>query len=269
MGWRGRLKDRAVLVGTERFLRARGMVVADAAIGAARDGIEAGGGTAALVAAGGRVIGVLGISDTVRASSRQAVRALQALGVEVHLVSGDNARTAEAVARAVGIAPEHVRSGVRPEGKAEEVARLRRGGRVVAMVGDGVNDAPALAAADVGMAIGGGSDAAIESASITLVRGDVAGVVEAIALSRATVRVIRQNLVWAFGYNVLAIPIAAFGLLSSFGGPMLAAGAMALSSVSVVMNSLRLKRMALAPRSTATAGAAAGVPTTEAATRRA
>ena len=158
------------------------------------------------------------------------------------MVTGDNRRTAEAVARRLGI--DEVRAEVLPDGKVEAVRALQAGGRRVAFVGDGVNDAPALAAADVGMAVGGGTDVAIESADVVLTGGDLRGAVNAIALSRATMRNIRQNLVWAFGYNVVLIPVAAGLLFPLFGwllSPMLAAGAMALSSVSVLTNALRLR----------------------------
>jgi Cu+-exporting ATPase len=158
------------------------------------------------------------------------------MGLSLAMVTGDNRRTAEAVAGPLGIA--EVVAEVRPEGKVEAVRRLRQGGRSVAFVGDGINDAPALAAADVGIAVGGGTDIAVEAAEVVLMRGDLHGVATAVTLSRATIRNIRQNLGWAFGYNALLIPVAALGLLS----PMLAAAAMALSSVCVVGNALRLRR---------------------------
>jgi cation-transporting ATPase V len=165
-----------------------------------------------------------------------AVMKLRRLGLRVAMLTGDNARTAEAIAAAAGI--DRVLAEVLPDGKAAEISRLRATGEVVAMVGDGINDAPALATADLGIALGTGTDAAIEASDLTLLRADLDGVVTAIELSRRTYRTIVTNLFWAFGYNVAAIPLAAFGLLS----PVVAAAAMGLSSVSVVASSLRLRR---------------------------
>jgi Cu+-exporting ATPase len=199
-----------------------------------------------LVAVDGELAGVVAVADPIRATSRAAIARLQAMGLDVVMLTGDQEATAQAVAREAGIS--HVVAGVLPEGKVAEVARLQGEGRVVAMVGDGVNDAPALAHADVGIAIGTGTDVAVEAADLALMRGDLAGVVQAIALSRCTTRTMRQNLGWAFGYNALGIPIAA-GALFPFTGlllsPMLASAAMAFSSVSVVSNSLRLRRARL------------------------
>ncbi len=191
-----------------------------------------------------RVVGLVVVSDPVKAEAAAAVRGLTAEGLEVWMVTGDRRATAEAVARQVGIPPAHVMAEVLPGEKAAKVAELRALGRRVAMVGDGINDAPALAQADLGIAIGTGADVAIEASDVTLVGGDPRGVASAIALSRRAIAVIRQNLAWAFGYNVLLIPVA-MGLLYPFTGttlsPALAAGAMAISSVSVVTNSLRLR----------------------------
>jgi P-type Cu+ transporter len=209
---------------------------------AALDALRADGRTTATLTRSGLVIAVIGMADPVRDESRAAVMALTEMGLAVHLVSGDHPVTAAAVARRVGIAPERVRAGVLPGEKSAVVEALRASGRVVAMVGDGVNDAPALAAADVGFAMGGGTDVAIEAASVTLMRADPRAVADAISLSRAVMGIIRQNLFWAFAYNAVGIPLAAFGVFERLGGPMLAAAAMAMSSVSVVSNSLRLKR---------------------------
>jgi len=198
--------------------------------------------TPVFIAVDGDVVAVIGLADAVRPAAREAVQALRRLGLESVMLTGDDARTAEAVARAVGI--DRVAAGLLPEGKLEEVRRLQSESRAVAMVGDGINDAPALAQADVGIAMGTGTDVAIEAGDITLMRGDPLGVPRAVALARRTMRVMRQNLFWAFVYNVVGIPIAAGALYPAFGlrlTPAFAAAAMAVSSVSVVMNSLRLR----------------------------
>ena len=196
------------------------------------------------MAVDGAPVGLIAIADPVKPESAEAVRALEAAGIEAWLVTGDHRATALAVAAQVGIPPERVRAQVLPGDKAGVVDELHARGKVVAMVGDGINDAPALAAADLGVAIGTGADVAIEASDITLVGGDPRGVVAAIALSRRTMAVIRQNLFWAFAYNVALIPIAMGILYPPFGitlTPAMAAGAMALSSVSVISNSLRLR----------------------------
>jgi Cu+-exporting ATPase len=189
---------------------------------------------------------VIAVADPMKQSARAAIAQLQAMGLEVVMLTGDHQRTAEAIAREAGIT--RVVAGVLPAGKVAEIARLQAAGRVVAMVGDGINDAPALAQADVGMAMGTGTDIAIEAGDIVLMRGDLRTAAHAIALSRRTMRTVRQNLFWAFLYNVIGIPVAAGVLYPAFGlllSPILASAAMAFSSVSVVSNSLRLRRFAV------------------------
>jgi len=233
---------RTVLVGSARFLGEHGVDLGE--LVAAGEAHAAVGRTPVFVAVDGAPAGLIAIADPVKPESAEAVRALEAAGIEAWLVTGDHRATALAVAAQVGIPPERVRAQVLPGDKAGVVDELRARGKVVAMVGDGINDAPALAAADLGIAIGTGADVAIEASDITLVGGDPRGVVAAIALSRRTMAVIRQNLFWAFAYNVALIPIAMGVLFPFFGitlNPAMAAGAMALSSVSVISNSLRLR----------------------------
>lgn len=204
------------------------------------------GATAIYVAVDGRAAGVIAIADPVKPSAPEALRQLRGNGLRIVMLTGDNVTTAQAVAKTLGIT--EVEADVLPERKGDVVTRLRGEGRVVAMAGDGINDAPALAAADVGIAMGSGTDVAIESAGITLLRGDLMGLVEARQLSRATMRNIRQNLAFAFLYNAAGIPVAAGVLYPVFGillSPMIAAAAMALSSLSVIGNALRLARMKL------------------------
>lgn len=225
---------RAVLVGTRRHMQENG-VDARPFEDILRN-LESDGKTAMLVAVGDRAAGVIAVADTIKESSFEAVKTLKDMGLHVYMLTGDNSRTAKAIGKQAGI--ENVVAEVLPQNKAEGIMKLKETGKVVAMVGDGINDAPALAAADVGIAIGTGADVAIEASDITLIRGDLNSIPAAIGISKATMRKIKQNLFWAFFYNAIAIPFAAFGLLS----PVIAGAAMAFSSVSVVANSLSLKK---------------------------
>jgi Cu+-exporting ATPase len=198
--------------------------------------------TPVVVAIDKEPVAVYAVSDPIRKDVRAALERLRRSGIAVHMVTGDHRTAAMAVGSTLGFTDSEVVAEVQPQDKLAIVERLKREGHTVGMVGDGVNDAPALAYADVGFAIGSGTDVAMATAPITLIHGDLSKVADAIELSRRTMRTIKENLLWAFGYNTLGIPIAALGLLSSLGGPMLAAAAMALSSVSVVTNSLRLRR---------------------------
>ncbi|MFF2651552.1 heavy metal translocating P-type ATPase [Streptomyces sp. NPDC058045] len=235
LGVRGTVEGHAVLVGRERLLTEAGVAVPET-LAEAKRAAEGEGRTAVAVAWDGVARGVLTVADAVKESSAEAVRELRALGLTPVLLTGDNRAAAESVARAVGIG--EVIAEVLPEEKVAQVRRLRSEGRTVAMVGDGVNDAAALATADLGLALGTGTDAAIEAGDLTLVHGDLRVAADAIRLSRRTLATIRGNLFWAFGYNVAALPLAALGLLN----PMIAGAAMAFSSVFVVTNSLRLRR---------------------------
>ncbi|MDR0220301.1 MAG: heavy metal translocating P-type ATPase [Lachnospiraceae bacterium] len=230
-------------VGNQRFMESAG-VVDKGGFAPGGDRFAGEGKTPVYVAVNEEIMGVIAIADVVKESSKAAVESLHKMGLEVAMITGDNKRTAEAIAREVGI--DKVLAEVLPQDKANEVKKLQGEGRTVAMVGDGINDAPALAQADIGIAIGSGTDVAMESADIVLMRSQLTDVPTAILLSQRTIRNIKQNLFWAFAYNVLGIPIAA-GVLHIFGGPMLnpifAAAAMSLSSVSVVTNALRLKRV--------------------------
>ncbi|WP_225995114.1 heavy metal translocating P-type ATPase, partial [Streptomyces arboris] len=234
LGVQGVVEGHTVLVGRPRLLADAGIALPPELAAALAEAGEQGR-TAVAVAWDGAARGVLGVADAVKDGSAAAVAQLRALGLRPVLLTGDNRAVAEAVAREVGI--DEVHAEVLPEEKVDVVKRLQAEGRSVAMVGDGVNDAAALATADLGLAMGTGTDAAIEASDLTLVRGDLKVTADAIRLSRRTLSTIRGNLVWAFGYNVAALPLAASGLLN----PMIAGAAMAFSSVFVVTNSLRLR----------------------------
>ncbi len=233
--------SRAVLAGNRKLMEERGVELG--ALAAKSDALAEEGKTPMYVAADGRLIGIVAVADVVKKSSRAAIERLHKMGVQVAMITGDNHKTAAAIARQVGI--DRVLAEVLPQDKSNEVKKLQAEGRKVAMVGDGINDAPALAQADIGVAIGSGTDVAMESADIVLMHSDLMDVPAALELSKKTIRNIKQNLFWAFGYNTIGIPIAA-GMLHLFGGPLLnpifAAAAMSLSSVSVVSNALRLRR---------------------------
>jgi Cu+-exporting ATPase len=236
LGVRGVVDRHDVLVGRERLLAEHGIALPPA-LAAAKTAAEAAGRTAVAVAWDGVARGVITVADAVRPTSAQAVAELRALGLTPVLLTGDNRIVAESVARAVGIDGDAVYAEVLPQEKVDVVRRLKAEGRTVAMVGDGVNDAAALATADLGLAMGTGTDAAIEAGDLTLVRADLRVAADAIRLSRRTLATIKGNLFWAFGYNVAALPLAAAGFLN----PMIAGAAMAFSSVFVVTNSLRLR----------------------------
>jgi len=243
-GVTGSVSGRPAALGNEKLLADMKFEPGDLAAEAEK--LRAEGQTVVFVAANGRVQGLLGVADAVKATTPAAIRALHRAGLRVVMLTGDSRVAAQAVARSLGI--DEVEAEVSPEQKSAVVERLQSQGRRVAMAGDGINDAPALAAADVGVAMGTGTDVAMESAGITLVKGDLMGLARARTLSRATMRNIRQNLGWAFGYNLLGVPIAA-GVLYPFLGlllsPMIAAAAMSFSSVSVITNALRLRRLSL------------------------
>jgi P-type Cu+ transporter len=227
-------------IGNAKFMAELNITVDSLA--AKSDALRADGATTVFVAINGKLAGVIGIADTVKATTPQALAALRDAGIRIVMLTGDNRITAEAIAKRLGIA--EVEADVLPDKKADVVVKFKAQGRVVAMAGDGVNDAPALAAADVGIAMGTGTDVAMESAGVTLLRGDLMGIVRARTLSKAVMSNIRQNLFFAFIYNAAGVPIAAGVLYPVFGillSPMIAAAAMALSSVSVIGNALRLR----------------------------
>ncbi|MFT4143639.1 MAG: heavy metal translocating P-type ATPase, partial [Mobilitalea sp.] len=235
------IEDSQVLIGNKKLMDNRNISLAD--LKDKSDVLAAEGKTPMYVAIEGKLSGIIAVADVVKESSAKAIKKLQSMGIEVAMITGDNRKTAEAIAKQVGI--DRVLAEVLPQDKSNEVKKLQSEGKKVCMVGDGINDAPALVQADIGIAIGSGTDVAMESADIVLMRSDLMDVPTAIKLSKSTIRNIKQNLFWAFGYNVAGIPIAA-GILHLFGGPLLnpifAAAAMAFSSVSVVSNALRLKR---------------------------
>jgi P-type Cu+ transporter len=243
-GVRGEIRGRRVAVGSRRFMESQGSLPASLAEKA--DALRTQGKTALYAAIDGRTVAVVAVADPIKETTPEAVRTLQSEGVRVVMLSGDSRKTAEAVGRQLGI--DEVVAEVLPEQKVDAIKQLQAQGRTVAMAGDGINDAPALAQSNVGIAMGTGTDVAIESGSVTLVKGDLRGIVKAIRLSRATMRNVKQNLFFAFVYNALGVPIAAgvlypvFGLLLS---PIFAGAAMASSSVSVVTNALRLRRVRL------------------------
>jgi Cu+-exporting ATPase len=243
-GVRGRVQGTPVVLGNAAMMQDAGVDITPLAAGA--EELRREGHTVMFLAVDGRLAGLLSAADPIKSTTAEAVRLLRADGLRIVMLTGDNRTTAEAVARALGI--DAVEAEVPPQRKAEVVARLQKEGRVVAMAGDGINDAPALARAHVGIAMGTGTDVAIESAGLTLVKGDLRGIARARRLSRATMRNIRQNLFFAFVYNALGVPIAA-GVLYPFLGlllsPMIAAAAMSFSSVSVIANALRLRSVEL------------------------
>jgi Cu+-exporting ATPase len=234
-GIKATIEGKELLVGTRRLMDKFGIDATHAY--STMSILEEAGKTTMLVAVDKTYMGMVAVADTIKETSQAAVSRLKEMGIQVIMITGDNERTAKAIAAQVGI--DHVRAEVLPEGKAEEVKKLQAQGKKVAMVGDGINDAPALATADIGMAIGTGTDVAMEAADVTLMRGELTSIPDAIYMSRKTMANIKQNLFWALGYNTLGIPIAAIGLLA----PWVAGAAMALSSVSVVLNALRLQRV--------------------------
>ena len=240
-GVTGRIDGEAIAIGNAKLLEELGVAL-DAGLAARADVLRGEGATVMFLAVDRRVAGLVAVADQVKPDTPEALRRLRAEGLHIVMLTGDNATTARAIAEGLGIAD--VRADVSPADKAAAVAEFKAQGRKVAMAGDGINDAPALAAADVGIAMGNGTEIAMQSAQVTLVQGNLAGIARARSLSRATVRNIHQNLFWAFGYNAIGIPIAAGILYPWFGivlSPMIAALAMSLSSVSVVSNALRLR----------------------------
>lgn len=242
-GLEATVEGHTVLIGTQRLLSEHSLPIET--LKQQLEALEGQGKTAIVVVIDGEVAGLVAVADSVKPGSAQAIAQLQGQGLQVWMITGDNRRTAQAIATQVGISAEHILAEVLPQDKLNQVKRLQEQGLVVAFVGDGINDAPALVQADIGIAMGNGTDIAIEAADITLVKGSLKSVVTALALSRATLRTIKENLFWAFGYNTILIPVAILSPLIPFlkdQAPIFAAAAMALSSVTVVSNSLRLKR---------------------------
>jgi Cu+-exporting ATPase len=243
-GVTGKVGGRAVLLGNARFLEEEG--VDTTRLAGQADALRADGRSAVLVAIDGKAAGIVAVSDPIKATAAQAIKALHEQGLTIIMATGDNERTAQAIAAKLGI--DRVQAGLLPESKARLIEELQAKGAVVAMAGDGINDAPALSTADVGIAMGTGADVALESAGITLLKGDLTGIVRARRLAQATIGNIRQNLVFAFLYNALGVPVAAgvlYPLTGTLLSPMLAAAAMSLSSVSVIANALRLRTLKL------------------------
>jgi Cu+-exporting ATPase len=239
-GIRADIEGKSILIGNLRLMKEKNIDISGIINTAERYSEE--GKTPMFISVDGRAAGIIAVADVVKENSKKAIESLHRMGIQVAMITGDNKKTAAAIAKQVGI--DMVLAEVLPQDKASKVKELQNEGKKVAMVGDGINDAPALAQADVGIAIGSGTDVAIESADIILMRSDILDVVTAVQLSKATIRNIKQNLFWAFGYNTAGIPVAA-GILTLFGGPrlnpMIAAAAMSFSSVSVLLNALRLK----------------------------
>lgn len=246
-GIRGEMKGGKIYFGNQKLMKNQSVELKKETR-ESLERLETEGKTAMLLAANGKTVGIFAVADTLKENSKKAVGLLQKMGLDVWLITGDNPRTATAVGKKVGIGRERIMAGVAPAEKEKKVAELKKQGKVVSMVGDGINDAPALAASDVGIAMGAGTDVAMESAGITLMKSDLMDLVGAVKLSQTTMRVIKQNLFWAFFYNSALIPVAAGVLYPFFGlllNPMFASGAMAFSSLSVVLNSLRLKKISL------------------------